>query len=232
MECTDIRNGIHHPAWPAQAPRDPRLPLGLEAPAMTPSGGMFLFLSPRCFCCVYRPELWFWNSVVLMLTLALAASQVFATALDTYFQLTIMLMILMIGVTAFAHFRPFLDDLLQRMQVRSIQSSEVVVGLRSIGSSCIGHDNCAALPPETADSSNDTGKLLTLCHVERCSRDSSLPFQRQFAAVACGMTLVRLPVISLVVKHKACNAGTGDLHCASNSHRLPLFPRPHQHCQR
>ena len=54
-----------------------------------------------------------------MLTLALAASQVFATALDTYFQLTIMLMILMIGVTAFAHFRPFLDDLLQRMQVCS-----------------------------------------------------------------------------------------------------------------
>ncbi len=48
----------------------------------------------------------------------LAASQVFATALDTYFQLTIMLMILMVGVTAFAHFQPFLDDLLQRMQVR------------------------------------------------------------------------------------------------------------------
>ncbi|DBA90089.1 TPA: hypothetical protein ACH3X1_003408 [Trebouxia sp. C0004] len=66
---------------------------------------------------VYRPELWFWDSVVLLLTLALAASQVFATALDTYFQLTIMLMILMVGVTAFAHFQPFTDDLLQRMQV-------------------------------------------------------------------------------------------------------------------
>ena len=64
-----------------------------------------------------RPELWFWNSVVLVLTLALAASQVFATALDTYFQLAIMLMILMAGLTAFAHFRPFIDDLLQRMQV-------------------------------------------------------------------------------------------------------------------
>lgn len=67
---------------------------------------------------LYRPELWFWNSVVLILTLALAASQVFATALDAYFQLTIMLMILMLGVIAFAHFRPFVDDLLQRMQVR------------------------------------------------------------------------------------------------------------------
>ena len=52
------------------------------------------------------------------MTLALAASQVFATALDSYFQLTIMLMILIVGVTAFAHFRPFTDDLLQHMQVR------------------------------------------------------------------------------------------------------------------
>ena len=69
--------------------------------------------------CPCRPELWFWDSVVLLLTLALAASQVFATALDTYFQLTIMLMILTVGVTAFAHFQPFTDDLLQRMQVSS-----------------------------------------------------------------------------------------------------------------
>ena len=69
--------------------------------------------------CLYRPELWFWNSVVLVLTLALAASQVFATALDAYFQLTIMLMILMLGVVAFAHFQPFVDGLLQRMQVCS-----------------------------------------------------------------------------------------------------------------
>ena len=69
--------------------------------------------------CPCRPELWFWDSVVLLLTLALAASQVFATALDTYFQLTIMLMILTVGVTAFAHFQPFTDDLLQRMQVNA-----------------------------------------------------------------------------------------------------------------
>lgn len=72
-----------------------------------------------------RPHLWFWNSVVLCLTLMLAASQVFATALDTYFQLTIMLMILMVGVVAFAHFRPFLDDLLQQMQVGAFPAHTV-----------------------------------------------------------------------------------------------------------
>ena len=60
---------------------------------------------------------------MLVLTLALAASQVFATALDTYFQLAIMLMILMAGLTAFAHFRPFTDDLLQRMQVCTLTLS-------------------------------------------------------------------------------------------------------------
>ncbi len=67
------------------------------------------------FC---RPQLWFWNSIVLVLTLLLPASQVFAIALDTYFQLTIMLLILILGVTAFAFFHPFTDGLLQGMQVR------------------------------------------------------------------------------------------------------------------
>jgi len=66
---------------------------------------------------VYRPELCFWNSVVLYFTLLLTAAQVLATALNTYFQLTIMLMILIIGITALAHFQPFPDPLLQRMQV-------------------------------------------------------------------------------------------------------------------
>ena len=59
---------------------------------------------------------------MLVLTLALAASQVFATALDTYFQLAIMLMILMMGLTALAHFRPFTNNLLQRMQVHITSS--------------------------------------------------------------------------------------------------------------
>ena len=57
---------------------------------------------------------------VLVLTLMLAASQVFATAPDTYFQLTIMVMIFIVGVTAFAHFQPFEDHLLQHMQVGSM----------------------------------------------------------------------------------------------------------------
>ncbi|DBB01456.1 TPA: hypothetical protein ACH3X1_000113 [Trebouxia sp. C0004] len=64
---------------------------------------------------VYRPQLWFWSSIVLVLTLLLAASQVFAIALDTYFQLIIMILIL--DVTTFACFHPFTNSLLQGMQV-------------------------------------------------------------------------------------------------------------------
>ncbi|DBA78757.1 TPA: hypothetical protein ACH3X1_008664 [Trebouxia sp. C0004] len=70
-----------------------------------------------CRQCTGRPQLWFWNSIVLVLTLLLAASQVFAIALDTYFQLTIMLLILILDVTTFAFFHPFTDILLQGMQV-------------------------------------------------------------------------------------------------------------------
>jgi len=82
--------------------------------------------------CTCRPELWFWDSVVLLLTLALAASQVIATALDTYFQLTIMLMILTVGVTAFAHFQPFTDGLLQRMQVSITLTCDSVYYIRDL----------------------------------------------------------------------------------------------------
>ena len=67
---------------------------------------------------------------MLLLTLALAASQVLAMALNTYFQLTIMVMILMLGLAAFAHFRPFIDDLLQRMQVGFTRTHIAVVLLR------------------------------------------------------------------------------------------------------
>ena len=76
-------------------------------------------LTANC-CCFFscRPKLWFWNSIVLVLTLLLAAAQVFAIALDTYFQLTIMLLILILGVIAFAFFHPFTDGLMQGMQVR------------------------------------------------------------------------------------------------------------------
>ena len=54
---------------------------------------------------------------MLLQTLALAAAQVFATSLDTYFQLTIMLMVLVIGITVLAHYQPFEDSLSQSMQV-------------------------------------------------------------------------------------------------------------------
>lgn len=65
----------------------------------------------------YKSRFWFWESVVLVQTLALAAAQVFATSLDTYFQLTIMLMVLVMGITVLAHFQPFEEPLSQSMQV-------------------------------------------------------------------------------------------------------------------
>ena len=43
--------------------------------------------------------------------------QVFATALDTYFQLTVMLMILVIGCTLLPHLQPFENPRSQIIQV-------------------------------------------------------------------------------------------------------------------
>ena len=57
---------------------------------------------------------------MLLQTLALAASQVFATSLNAYFQLTIMLMVLVVGITVLAHHQPFNDSLSQGMQVRHL----------------------------------------------------------------------------------------------------------------
>ena len=54
----------------------------------------------------------------MLQTLGLAAAQVFATSLDTYFQLTIMLMVLVVGITVLAHYQPFEEALTQSMQVR------------------------------------------------------------------------------------------------------------------
>ena len=48
---------------------------------------------------------------------AAAAAMVFATSLDAYFQLTIMLMVLVIGITVLAHYKPFEEKLSQSMQV-------------------------------------------------------------------------------------------------------------------
>ena len=64
-----------------------------------------------------RHNFWFWDSVVLVQTLALAAAQVFTTTLDTFFQLTVMLMILFIGSVALPHFHPFEDKQSQPLQV-------------------------------------------------------------------------------------------------------------------
>lgn len=69
-----------------------------------------------------RPRYWFWDSVVLVQTLALAASQVLASALDQYFQLTIMLMLLIVGITLLAHLAPFQADLAQRTQARMLHN--------------------------------------------------------------------------------------------------------------
>ena len=55
--------------------------------------------------------------MVLVQTLALAASQVFATSLDSYFQLTVMLIIMIVGVTTLSHLSPFEDRLSQNVQV-------------------------------------------------------------------------------------------------------------------
>ena len=43
--------------------------------------------------------------------------QVFATALDTHFQLTVMLMILLVGLTLLQYLVPFADQTSQKIQV-------------------------------------------------------------------------------------------------------------------
>ena len=72
---------------------------------------------PIRFVCKCRKELWFWDSVVLFQTFGIAAAQVFATALDPYFQLIIMQIVLMFGVTILSHCRPFKEALPQNTQV-------------------------------------------------------------------------------------------------------------------
>ena len=64
-----------------------------------------------------RDEFWYWETVVLVQTLGLVATQVFANSLDAFFQLTIMLVILMAGSLALAHCHPFEQDGPQIVQV-------------------------------------------------------------------------------------------------------------------
>lgn len=65
----------------------------------------------------YRPNFWYWESVVLAQTLGLAAAQVFASALDAFFQLTIMIVILIVGSLALAYLHPFDQEGPQTVQV-------------------------------------------------------------------------------------------------------------------
>ena len=55
---------------------------------------------------------------MLVQTLGLVAAQVFGNALDAFFQLSIMLVILIVGIVALAHFRPFEQEGPQIVQVR------------------------------------------------------------------------------------------------------------------
>ena len=65
----------------------------------------------------YRDNFWYWETVVLVQTLGLVAAQVFAIALDGFFQLTITLLILVAGGLALAHCHPFEQEGPQVVQV-------------------------------------------------------------------------------------------------------------------
>ncbi|KAL0021752.1 hypothetical protein WJX79_003206 [Trebouxia sp. C0005] len=65
----------------------------------------------------YKPSFWYWETIVLVQTLAFVASQVLAISLDSYFQLAIMLMVLLVGFAVLAHLQPFDSSLAQNKQV-------------------------------------------------------------------------------------------------------------------
>ncbi|DBA69633.1 TPA: hypothetical protein ACH3X2_012695 [Trebouxia sp. C0005] len=70
--------------------------------------------------CSYRDNFWYWETVVLVQTLGLVAAQVFAIALDGFFQLTIALLILVAGGLALAHCHPFEQEGPQVVQVMAL----------------------------------------------------------------------------------------------------------------
>jgi len=82
-----------------------------------------LFLSPLSASVISgvhvlcRDNFWYWETVVLVQTLGLVAAQVFAIALDGFFQLTITLLILVAGALALAHCHPFEQEGPQFVQV-------------------------------------------------------------------------------------------------------------------
>ncbi len=85
-----------------------------------------LFLSPLSALVISgvhvlcRDNFWYWETVVLVQTLGLVAAQVFAIALDGFFQLTITLLILVTGGLALAHCHPFEQEGPQVVQVCTV----------------------------------------------------------------------------------------------------------------
>lgn len=71
----------------------------------------------RCIARAYRRGLWYWDTVVLLQTFALATALVFCTALDAHFQISTMLLILVFGLTVLASVRPFEETVTQHIQV-------------------------------------------------------------------------------------------------------------------
>lgn len=69
--------------------------------------------------CVCRNAYWFYDNVVLLATFALATALVFSTTLNTYYQLSIMLMIMVVDLTVLAHASPYREALSQLVQVWS-----------------------------------------------------------------------------------------------------------------
>jgi len=172
---------------------------------------------------VCRPELCFWNSVVLYLTLLLAAAQVLATALDTYLQL-IRLMTLMIGITALMHFQPFEDPLLQRMQMNQSRICPVTAALYALSPFA----QLAMMPIWIVQA------CVLVQSGRRSALEASLSFKvqlertvRPVSSSFCvsSVSVCEQPLQFAMVRQ---TAGAGAVHCGCHSYRLPLLHGHHQ----
>ena len=76
-----------------------------------------------------REGLWFWDVVILLQTFAISTALVFSTRLNTHYQLSIMLMIMLAGITALAHMAPFKESLSQRVQVNTACNDRTTLAL-------------------------------------------------------------------------------------------------------
>ncbi len=169
---------------------------------------------------ICRPELCFWNSVVLYLTLLLAAAQVLATALDTYLQL-IRLMTLMIGITALMHFQPFEDPLLQRMQMNQSRICPVTAALYALSPFALMPiwivQACVLV--QSGRRSALEASLSFKVQLERTVRPVSSSF------CVSSVSVCEQPLQFAMVRQ---TAGAGAVHCGCHSYRLPLLHGHHQ----